>query len=104
MDNAKPKQAAALRSALDIAMERSSGTVDSIGRLSEEQKRALSEVERNLQIKIAEIEIMAAQAISRARANQDWEQVEKLEEQKNNEIAQWRERAKADSERIRRGQ
>lgn len=104
MDGEKTQRAAALKSALDIAMERSSGTVDAIGRLSEEQKRALSEVERNLQIKIAEIEIMAAQAISRARANQDWEQVEKLQEQKNREIARWRERAEEDRERIRRGQ
>lgn len=99
----KGKTSSGLKSALDIALERlgAGGTFDR--KLSEEQKKALAEVERQAQAKVAEVEILMAQRIGAARARGDEEEAMKLEEEKRREIARIRERAESDRERIRRG-
>lgn len=99
----KQDHAPGLKSALDLAMERLEKKGGRAGALSDAQKAALADVERGVQAKTAETEIMLNQAIAAARAKGDGEEMAKLDEQKRTEIARIRRRGEDDRERIRSG-
>lgn len=98
----KEKTSSGLKSALDIALERLGTGAAFERKLSDEQKKALAEIERQAQAKVAEVEILMGQRIAAARARGDEEEAMKLEEEKRREIARIRERAESDREHIRR--
>ncbi|OQA24795.1 MAG: hypothetical protein BWY59_02039 [Verrucomicrobia bacterium ADurb.Bin345] len=95
------KKEPGLKSALDLALERM-GAAGGVA-VSEEQKKALAEIERNVKAKVAETEIMLNQSLAAARARGDEEEVAKLEEQKKSELARIRRRGEDDKDRIRAG-
>lgn len=100
-DAAKQKSSGGLKSALDIALERLGQGTAFDRKLTDEQKKALAEIERQAQAKIAEIEILWGQRIASARASGDEEKALTLEEEKRQEIARIRARAEEDRTRIR---
>jgi hypothetical protein len=97
------KKGQGLKSALDLALERMGQRAGGGAALNAEQKQALAEVERGVQAKVAETEIMMAQALAVARAKGDAEEIAKIEEQKRDEIARIRRRGEDDKDRIRAG-
>lgn len=97
------KKGHGLKSALDLALERMGQGAAGSAALNAEQKQALAEVDRAVQAKVAETEIMMTQALAVARANGDEEEIAKIEEQKRDEIARIRRRGEADKDRIRAG-
>lgn len=103
MATKKQDQAPGLKSALDLAMERLEKKDGRAAALTAEQKSALAEVERAVQAKLAETEIMLNQSLAAARARGDAEEAAKLEEQKRSEFARIRRRGEDDKDRIRSG-
>jgi hypothetical protein len=101
-ETSKGRASGGLKSALDIALERLGQGSAFDHKLTEEQKKALGDVERQSQAKIAEVEILMGQRVAAARAGGDEEAALKLEEEKRREISRIRARAEEDRERIRR--
>lgn len=97
------KKAAGLKSALDLAMERLEKKSGKMTALSDEQKKALAEIDGQLKAKIAEIEILKNKQLAEARAKGDAEEVQKVEAQKLADIGRARSHAENDKERIRNG-
>ena len=95
------KQSTGLKSALDLAMERLEKKDGKVTALSDEQKKALAEIDSQLKAKIAEIEILKNKQIAEAREKGDAEEIKKLEEQKLGDIGRARSHAESDKERIR---
>lgn len=89
-----------IKSAWELAMERFGGDENP---LTAEQKAAIAEVESKSKAKLAETEIMMAQKIAAARAAGETTQLALLEEALRRELAQIREGAEAQKERIRSG-
>ena len=97
------KKEQGLKSALDLAMERLAQKGGSPAALTAEQKKALAEIEKQAQAKVAEIEIMMSQRILEAFAKGDAEGAQKLEEQKRADVEAARRRAESDKDRVRGG-
>ena len=97
------KKAVGLKSALDLAMERLEKKNGKITSLSDEQKKALAEIDGQLKAKIAEIEILKYKRIAEAGAKGDAEEVQKIEAQKLSDIGKARSHAENDKERVRGG-
>lgn len=87
------KEETGIKSALELAMERMDKKGGSVPVLSAEQKEALSRVDRELQAKIAEEEILTGQQAAEARAQGDVDGAAQLEERKAGEIGRHRRRA-----------
>lgn len=100
----KEKKEPGLKSALDLAMERLGGGGGAPRTLSDEQKRAIADIEKQAKAKIAEIEILMGKRIGEAREKGDAEELQKIEEQKRVDVARVRDRAESDKERVRDGQ
>lgn len=98
------KKKQGIRSALEIAMERLEKKEGSPRTLSDEQKAALSEVERKLQARIAEEEILTGQKLAEVRARGDLEEAAQIESWKNEEVGRLRREAERKKEQIRRGE
>lgn len=92
-----------LKSAFDLAMERLEKKDGRLAALSDEQKKALAEIDRQAQAKVAEIEILMAKSLAQAREKDDPDEMKKIEEQKNAAMAKVRAAAEADKDRIRKG-
>lgn len=90
------KKEAGLKSAFDLAMERLEKKDGKAAVLSDEQKKALHEVDRRTSAKVAEIEILMQKKLS---APEDAEEAAKIEEQMRAQIV----RARADGEREKDG-
>ena len=90
-----------LKSALDLAMERLAQREGQVARLTEDQKRAIAEVDRKTKAKIAELEILGGDRLAKALENP--EEAEKLRSGQRAEIEKIRRRAEDEKERIRRG-
>ena len=97
------KKEAGLKSALDLAMERLDKKDGKIAALSEEQKKALAEIDGQLKAKTAEIEILKNKQIAEARTKDDAEEVQKIEAQKLADIGRARSHAESDKDRVRGG-
>lgn len=92
-----------LKSAFDLAMERLEQKGGRMVALSEGQKKALAEIDRQARAKVAEIEILMGKSLAQAREKGDAEEIKKVEEQRNAAIAKVRANAEADKERVRNG-
>ena len=92
-----------MKSALELAMERLDEKGVSPASLTGEQKEELAVVERELQAKIAELEILSRQRLSDAHIRGDAEKVRLIEEGKVDEISRLRRQAETRKERIRKG-
>ncbi len=92
-----------MKSALELAMERleEKGVRPSV--LTGEQKEKLAVVERELQAKIAELEILSRQRLSDAHVRGDAEKVRQIEEGMVDEIARLRRQAETRKGKIRKG-
>jgi hypothetical protein len=97
------KKEPGLKSALDLAMERLEKKNGKITSLSDEQKKALAEIDGQLKAKIAEIEILKNKQIAEAGAKGDAEEVQRIEAQKLSDIGKARSYAENDKERVRGG-
>jgi hypothetical protein len=90
-----------MKTAYELAMERLEKSGGKRIALSDEQKKAIAEIDRQMTAKIAEIEIMSQKAILQARASGDAEKIAKAERQKLDDIQRAKARAEADKDRIR---
>lgn len=97
------KKQPGLKSALDLAMERLAQKGGPSAALTAGQKKALAEIDQQMQAKIAEIEILVSQRIVEAFAKGDAEAAQKLEEQKRADLESVRRHAESDKSRIRDG-
>lgn len=99
----KDKKTAGIKSAYELAMERLAGRGEAPTSITEEQKKALAEVDAQVRAKVAEVEILMDRRMAEALAKPDAEALQKLAEQKQTEIRRLRERGERDKETIRRG-
>jgi len=97
------KEEKGIKSALELAMERMDKKGEEVPVLSVEQKEALSQVDRELQAKVAEEEILTGQQAAEARAQGDVDGAALLEERKAGEIGRLRRSAEKKKKEIRRG-
>lgn len=88
-----------LKSSFDLAMERLSQRGGQSLTLSEQQKKAIAEVEQKTKAKIAELEIMLKARLT--QAGDDQVKTEQLKSNHQMEITKIREKAEAEKERIR---
>jgi hypothetical protein len=95
------KKEPGLKSAFDLAMERIEGREGKLAALSDEQKKAIAEIDRQAKAKIAEIEILMGKQLVEARAKGDADEIQKVEQRKISAIAKVRVRAEEDKEIMR---
>ena len=93
-----------LKSSFDLAMERLAAKGEAAGSITEEQKKALAEVDSEVQAKIAEVEILTNQSLAAARASGDAQKIAQLEAEKKDEVRRIRERGETEKESIRKGE
>lgn len=91
-----------MKSALELAMERLDAKGGGPSSLTGEQKEKLAGVERELQAKIAELEILSRQRLSDAHVRGDVEKVQLIEEGTADEIGRLRRQAETRKEKIRK--
>ncbi|MFH0953994.1 MAG: hypothetical protein V1873_06660 [Verrucomicrobiota bacterium] len=96
------KKQPGLKSALDLALERLESKGGKLQALTDEQKKALAEIDRRAQAKIAEIEILMEKHLAAARAKGDPEEIQKAEQEKMDAIAKVRRHAEDDREHVRK--
>ena len=92
-----------VKSALELAMERLDEKGVKPSSLTGEQKEGLAVVGRELQAKIAELEILSKQRLSDAHVRGDAEKVRQIEEGMVDEIARLRRQAETRKGKIRKG-
>lgn len=98
-ENKAPK----IKTAYELAMERLEQKSGRTAALSEEQKKALAEVDAQVRARLAEVEILWDQKLAAARAQGNEEEVVQLSEQRQTEIRRARDRGEAEKEKIRAG-
>jgi hypothetical protein len=89
-----------MKSAYELAMERLEKTAPKI-ELSEKQKTRLAEIDNLYQSKIAERKTYVGSEIAKAKAAQDFAQIQELEQQLAQDIARFGRQAETDKEKIR---
>lgn len=92
-----------MKSAYELAMERLQKKEGPLVTLSEDQKKALAEVDRQVKARVAEIEIMRDRELAEARAKADAEAVQKIAAQRADDLRRARERGEAEKDAIRGG-
>lgn len=97
------KSGEGIRSALEIAMARLDRGAESGPGLTEKQKAEISEVEKEMQAKIAEAEIMTGQEAEAAAARGEFEEAAGLRARMQEEIARLRRKGEKKKEAIRGG-
>lgn len=90
-----------LKSALDLAMERLAQRDGARVKLTDAQKNALAEVDRKTRAKLAELEILGSDRLS--KAGEDPEKTETIKAEQRAEMEKIRARAEQEKERIRKG-
>jgi hypothetical protein len=93
-----------LKSAFDLAMERMAQRGEGLVRLTPEQKQAIGAIESRAKAKIAEVEILFAKTLEKARESGDEKKIAEADEQMRAEIAKLKARAEEDKARARQGQ
>lgn len=93
-----------MKSAYEIAMERLRDTDPDYKPLSEKQKKALAEIEKQYKAKIAEREIFLKDKLQAARANGRQDEFQKLERQLADDRIVLEEEMEAKKNRIRNGE
>ncbi len=103
----KNEQSRGIRSAYELAMERLEQRDGKLAVLTPKQKQALAEIDRKLQARLAEVEILAqkdlADLLAAQPAEDQSEKIRRREEQKTADLARIRAEAEAEKERVRRG-
>ncbi|NGO38467.1 hypothetical protein G4L39_03515 [Limisphaera ngatamarikiensis] len=89
-----------MKTAYEIAMERLNKSAP-LKPLTEEQKRAIAELESRYKARIAEREITLQQRIAEARAGGDWARAAELEQELAAERRKLQEELEAQKEKIR---
>jgi len=97
------KSGEGIRSALEIAMARLDKGSEKGPRLTEKQKAEISEVEKELQAKIAEAEIMTGQNAAAAAARGEFDEADGLRARMQDEIARYRRLGEKKKKAIRGG-
>jgi len=92
-----------MKSAYELAMERLAKSEPAARPLTPAQRTRLAEVDRLYQGKIAEREIFLRQALEKARADQQAEEVGKIQKQMASEKARLEEEREAEKDRVRTG-
>ena len=92
-------KSSSLKSAYELAMERLARKAGPEPKLTDEQKKALAEIDRTTRAKIAELEIMLADRIAKVQDNP--EQLEKTQTEHRAAIEKIKSRAEAEKEKIR---
>ena len=95
------KQEPGLKSAFDLAMERMAQRGEGLSALSAEKKTALAEIGTRAKAKIAELEILFAKTLEKARESNDPEKIAKVEEEHREAIARIRNREDDDRRKVR---
>ena len=94
----------ALKSSFELAMARLDAKQGKTAPMSAAQKKAIAETDNRAKAKVAEVEILMGKSLAEARARGlPEEEVRKIEEQKQFEIAKIRSRAEDEKEQIRKG-
>lgn len=91
----------ALKSALDLAMERLAQRDGVPPKLTDAQKDALAEVDRQTKAKLAEMEILESDRL--AKAGEDPEKAEPIKAAQRAAMGKIRNRAEEEKKRIRKG-
>jgi hypothetical protein len=89
-----------MKSAYELAMERLQKGAPSIS-LSEDQKKQLADVDSTYKAKTAEKELMLRGEIQKAQAADNFEEVEKLENQLASEVRRLQEDCETKKEKLR---
>ena len=92
-----------LKSSFDLAMERMAAKTGGITRLSDAQKKAIAEVNRKTQAKIAELELLYRDRLAAARKADDpaLEKVKAVDAEYQREVERAKSQDEAEKERIR---
>jgi hypothetical protein len=89
-----------MKSAYELAMERLQKTVPSLS-LSEEQKKALAEIDSKYRAKIAEKELFLRDQIRKARTEGKADEIDSLEKQLASDVRRLGEECEAAKEKLR---
>lgn len=93
-----------MKSAYELAMERLAKKDGAVRPLSDEQKKAIHEIDSQTKAKLAETEIMMDRDLAKAREAGDAAKLQALQEQRARELQKIRERGEAEKERVRNGE
>lgn len=91
-----------LKSSYDLAMERLGKSLGPERKLTDVQKKQLAEIDSVYKAKIADLELSFGDKIAAARAAEDFEKVEKLEQTLLAERQKLRDDCEAKKEKLRR--
>ncbi|AWI08410.1 hypothetical protein [Ereboglobus luteus] len=91
-----------MKSAYELAMERLAQSEPSTAPLSDEQKNRLADIDKVYAGKIAEREIFLKQSLAAAQAEQNYEEIEKVQRQLATERTRLEEEREAEKDRVRR--
>lgn len=89
-----------LKSAWELALERMEQSGEAPRTLTDEQKKALADIDRAAEAGVAELEIVLGAELAAARAAGDVEKAEELERRRADEKRRIRERAERDKRDI----
>jgi hypothetical protein len=99
----KEKNRSGIKSSFDLAMERLEQQSGKRPPLTEQQKKAMAEVDQEARARVAELEIMEQPERRQAEAAGDAARIQLLDERHRNEVRKIRESAEERKERIRSG-
>jgi len=92
-----------MKSAYELAMERLQKKEGPLVALSDEQKKALAEIDRQVKARVAEIEIMRDRELAEARVKGDAEAAQKIAAQRADDLRRARDRGESEKDAIRGG-
>lgn len=90
-----------MKSAYELAMERLEKKDGKLKPLTDEQKKAIADVDSQTKAKLAEVEIMSKRDLADARAKGDADKIKSIEAERMRAIERARSRGEEDKERIR---
>jgi hypothetical protein len=95
------KKQSGLKSAFDLAMDRMAQRGEGLSALSDEKKAALAEIGTRAKAKIAELEILFAKTLEKARESNDAERIAKVEAEHREAVARIRNREEEERRKVR---
>ena len=92
-----------MKSAYELAMERLEKKDGKSKPLTDEQKKAIAEIDSQTKAKIAEVDIMSRKDLAEARARGDADKIQAIEAERTRAIERAKSRGEEDKERVRSG-
>ncbi len=89
-----------MKSAYELAMERLEKQSPAV-KVTEEQKRAIAEIDSQFKAKIAERELFLNDQIAKCRVSGEFDELEKIQDQLTRDLRRLREDCEAKKEKIR---